>query len=154
MKTKHISWDMLKNYWIETNHFSSHPNKNFQEIVTQLGPFKIECDDPTYQAYGLFDKNKLIGVTQLIEWSPEKSWIRFRTINIRKDYRKQGLAWKLLLDALNEWNYEFLFGWLRQDYYHTSFFSKFTRITPFMKDGYSHIPHCAILANIEKIKLS
>ena len=147
METRQISWETLKAYWKEVNHFNFHPGKKYKEIITQLGPFKIECE-PRCQAYGLFD-NKLIGVTQLTEWSPQKSWIRFRTINIREEYRNQELGWKLLLDALNEWNYEFLFGWLRQDYYHARFFSKFTQITPFMKDDYSLIPHCAILTKIK-----
>ena len=113
-----IPFSRLVQYWKTVNHFNDL-NKKYKPFVKRLGPFQITFDNPKYKCYGLFDqycgKEKMIGGTQLMEWEPNT--IRFRTINIIKEYRHQDLGWCLLEAAYKEdWqDYENLFGWMKID---------------------------------------
>jgi len=105
-----INFQECVKYWKEVNHFND-PNKIYNENVKKLGPFKQTIENPKFKCYGLFD-DYLIGVTQLIEW--DISTIRFRTINIRKEWRQKELGAFLLQEAYEkDWsNYLKMFGWM------------------------------------------
>ena len=55
----------------------------------------------------------MIGETQLVEWN--SAVVRFRTINIRKEWRNQNLGWCLLEESFNQdWSdHMSMFGWLK-----------------------------------------
>lgn len=125
MIAKQIEFETLKNYWIEVDHFKD-PNKRIVEVIRHLGPHTTTYSDPRRIAYGLYDDNKLIGATQLVQWSA--THIRYRTLNIREEYRGQGLGWKLLQSAyeqdwLGQGN---LFGWIRDTHYNWALAHGFT----------------------------
>jgi hypothetical protein len=113
---KQIDFETLKNYWIEVDHFKD-PNKRIVEVIKHLGPHTTPYNDPKRIAYGLYDGDKLIGATQLVQWSP--THVRYRTLNIREEYRGIGLGWFLLSSA---WDTDWkdcgkLFGWVRNTHY-------------------------------------
>jgi GNAT superfamily N-acetyltransferase len=114
-KVKPISFDQCKEYWIEVDHFED-PKKKILEYVKTLGPFVTDLEDPQRQAYGLFDNDELIGVTQLVRWSDE--WVRYRTINIRKSYRGRSLGALLIKEAYDrDWSHmPYLFGWTKKSH--------------------------------------
>lgn len=113
---REIDYETLKRYWIEVDHFQD-PNKKIIEIIKYLGPHVTPYTNPRRIAYGLYDKNELIGVTQLVQWN--ETHIRYRTLNIRKQYRGQGLGWFLLLTSYNRhWKGSGnLFGWVIDTHY-------------------------------------
>lgn len=150
MEVRRITWTELKKYWERYNHFGD--NKKYDRVVTQLGPYKCQYENPRCQAYGLFDRTKLIGVTQLTEWS--KTWTRHRTIRISKSYRGRKLGWYLLLGALEDgWHgFQHNFGWVREDRIHFDYYKPFKKISPFVDDGYSNVKHCGILAKVKDIR--
>lgn len=120
IEIEEISFEQLVEYWKEVDHFGD-PNKIYRPLVSRLGPFRTSIDNPISKCYGLYDRHPevnfdgIIGVTQLYEWDP--GVVRFRTINIRKEWRHQDLGWCLLEEAFEEdWsNYLKLFGWMRLD---------------------------------------
>lgn len=116
MDIKEIDFETLKNYWIEVDHFKDL-NKRIVEIIQYLGPHTTPYKDPRRIAYGLYSDNTLIGATQLVQWN--KTHIRYRTLNIRKEYRGHDLGWRLLSIAYNrDWQgYGNLFGWIRDAHY-------------------------------------
>lgn len=115
MIVKEIDFKTLKDYWIEVGHF--HPDQNIPELVKNLGHHRTIYDNPERISYGLYDNNYLIGGTQLVRWNEDR--IRYRTINIRKEYRGQGLGWFLLVSAYNlHWKGKGnLFGWIKDTHY-------------------------------------
>jgi hypothetical protein len=110
-----ISFSDCRAYWLSVDHFRD-PNKHILEFVKRLGPFETKLCEPSRQAYGLFDGERLVGVTQLVQWSDE--WLRYRTINILKEYRGQDNGWYLLKTAYHlDWKHmPYLFGWVRRDH--------------------------------------
>jgi len=119
MDVNRISFDALKSYWIEVDHFGN-PKKKIREVVRCLGTHESSLEDPRRISYGLFDGNRLIGVTHLVEWSSH--WLRYRTINVHQDYRGRNLGWFLLRSAVNldwqEWKRSgnYVFGWVKRDH--------------------------------------
>lgn len=113
---KKIDFETIKNYWIEVDHFKD-PKKNIVEVVKHLGPHTTIYHDPRRISYGLYDNDKLIGATQLIQWDENR--VRYRTLNIRKEYRGKDLGWFLLSNSYErDWkNYGKLFGWIRDSHY-------------------------------------
>jgi N-acetylglutamate synthase-like GNAT family acetyltransferase len=116
MNVSRISFDELKSYWIEVDHFKV-PNKKIREVVRQLGPYKCEMTDPRRFSYGLYDGEELVGVTHLVQWSDQL--VRYRTLNVRRSHRGRGLGSFLLTCAINmDWKSSDhdLFGWIRRDH--------------------------------------
>lgn len=119
MDISRISFDEIKAYWIEVDHFAN-PNKKIREIVRRLGVRESTIDEPRRFSYGLFDDRRLIGVTHLVEWS--RYWLRYRTINVRKQYRGRDLGWFLLRSAVDmdwrDWKSpdRYVFGWIKRDH--------------------------------------
>lgn len=119
MDVSHISFDQLKDYWAEVDHFRD-PDKKFREVVHRLGPYTSKLSDPRRFSYGLFDGPDLVGATHLVQWSD--SLIRYRTLNVREAYRGRGLGAHLLCEAVNldwrDWKSaeNALFGWIRRDH--------------------------------------
>lgn len=113
---RHIDFETLKNYWIEVDHFKD-PNKRIVDVIKHLGPHTTPYTDPRRIAYGLYSSDTLIGATQLVQWN--KTHIRYRTLNIREQYRGQGLGWYLLSSAYEkDWKgCGKLFGWIRNTHY-------------------------------------
>jgi len=127
MVVKQINFDTLKNYWIEVDHFKD-PNKKIVEIIKTLGPHTTKETDPIRIAYGLYDTDVLVGATQLVKWSAEL--VRYRTLNVRKEYRGKDLGWYLLESA---WNKDWigqgkLFGWVRDTHYDWAIKHNFTEL--------------------------
>lgn len=116
MIVKEISFETIKQYWIKVDHFND-PNKKIVEIIKTLGPYSTPYTNPRKISYGLFDKDKLIGATHLVQWSENQ--VRYRTLNILKEYRGNDLGWYLLETAYNkDWkNCGNLFGWIRDTHY-------------------------------------
>ena len=116
MNVARISFDDLKSYWIEVDHFKD-PNKKFREVVHRLGPYESELIDPRRFSYGLYDDAELVGVTHLVQWS--EALVRYRTLNVRHSHRGGDLGWFLLKSAIGmDWNSpdQDLFGWIRRDH--------------------------------------
>lgn len=119
MDVRHISFEDIKAYWIEVDHFRD-PAKRIREVVARLGPMKSPLSDPRRRSYGLFDGDTLIGATHLVQW--DDHWIRYRTLNVRTAHRGQGLGWTLLRRAVEmDWRDSGLdatdvLGWIRRDH--------------------------------------
>ena len=113
---KQIDFKTLKNYWIEVDHFKD-PNKRIVEVIKYLGPHTTPYSDPKRIAYGLYSNDVLIGATQLVQWN--ETHVRYRTLNVRQEYRGQGLGWLLLSTAYEkDWvGHGNLFGWIRNTHY-------------------------------------
>lgn len=113
---KQIDFETLKNYWIEVDHFKD-PNKRIVEVIKYLGPHTTPYSDPRRIAYGLYSNDTLIGATQLVQWS--ETHVRYRTLNVREEYRGQSLGWMLLSTAYKkDWvGHGNLFGWIRDTHY-------------------------------------
>jgi len=124
MKVCKIDFEVIKQYWIEVDHFRE-PNKLIKPFVRRLGPHKTIFDNPRRIAYGLFCDGKLIGVTQLVQWS--NTQVRYRTLNIRENFRGKNLGWYLLETAYNtDWRgCGNLFGWVRDTHYEWALRHKF-----------------------------
>lgn len=116
MIVKEITFETIKQYWIEVNHFND-PNKKIVEIIKKLGPYSTTYSDPRRISYGLFDKDRLIGVTHLVQWTENQ--VRYRTLNVRKEYRGNNLGWFLLENSYKkDWQgCGNLFGWIRDTHY-------------------------------------
>ncbi len=116
LRIEPISFSTIKTYWIEVDHFQD-PNKTYVEFPRTLGHLSSNIQSPKSQCYGLYATTQLIGVTQLIEWAP--LMVRYRTINIRPEYRGQDLGYFLLETAVTrDWqNFRQLFGWVRRPHY-------------------------------------
>lgn len=116
MNVVRISFNDLKSYWIEVDHFKN-PDKNIREVVRQLGPYKTEIADPRRFSYGLFDGSALVGVTHLVQWSD--CLVRYRTLNVRPSRRGRDLGLFLLSSAISmDWSSSDndLFGWIRREH--------------------------------------
>jgi hypothetical protein len=126
MIVKKISFEEISKYWIEVNHFG--PNKTIKETVKYLGPYVSPFNNPRRFSYGLFNNNTLIGVTHLVEWS--HSHVRYRTINIKSEYRGCGLGWNLIKQAWNtDWkSYTSLFGYVKRSHYEWTVNHNFSEI--------------------------
>lgn len=113
---KQIDFETLKNYWIEVDHFKD-PNKRIVEVIKYLGPHTTPYSDPRRIAYGLYSNDILIGATQLVQWN--KTHVRYRTLNVREEYRGQDLGWLLLSTAYKkDWQgCGNLFGWIRDTHF-------------------------------------
>jgi N-acetylglutamate synthase-like GNAT family acetyltransferase len=116
MNVAWISFNDLKSYWIEVDHFKD-PDKNIRELVRHLGPYKTQEIDPRRFSYGLYDGSDLVGVTHLVQWSDRL--VRYRTLNVRPSHRGRDLGLFLLSSAIHmDWNSSDhdLFGWIRRDH--------------------------------------
>ena len=119
MDVNRISFDDLKAYWVEVDHFGV-AGKKFRNVVRSLGDYRSTLADPTRFSYGLFDSGELIGVTHLVQWDEE--WLRYRTLNIRQAFRDQNLGWYLLSTAVKmDWKDKllaptYMFGWVRREH--------------------------------------
>jgi len=114
-EVRHIDFETLKKWWIKTDHFKV-PDKQYNRIVTKLGPYRSLITEPRVFEYGLFDGEKHIGVTQLQEWDEET--VRWRTINVLPEYRGEDLAWFMLREAWKkDWQeYPYFMGWFVMQY--------------------------------------
>lgn len=114
MNVDYLLFNELKDYWKSVKHFDD--NKKYVEIIKHLGPFTSVYDDPKRKCYGLFDNDKLIGATMLVQWSPDV--VRYRTINIVKEHRGKDLGWDLLRKAWDmDWqDQRLLMGWIKEDH--------------------------------------
>jgi N-acetylglutamate synthase-like GNAT family acetyltransferase len=116
MDVERISFDDLKSYWIEVDHFKD-PNKKIRELVRKLGPYESEMMDPRRFSYGLYDKGELVGATHLVQWSDHL--VRYRTLNVRQSHRGKDHGSFLLKSAINmDWHSSDhdLFGWIRREH--------------------------------------
>ena len=143
MEVTQISFDDLKSYWVEVDHFGV-PDKIIREVVRRLGPYESLITDPRRASYGLFDGEHLVGVTHLMQWND--SWVRYRTVNIRRSHRGRDLGWFLLSSAINmdwqDWKTadKYVFGWVKRDHQAWSINHDFK---PF--DGSWHDDHTAMI---------
>ena len=141
---KKITFPEIKNYWIEVDHFKE-PNKKVIEVITSLGHLKNTLEQPRRQSYGLFLRERLIGVTKLVEW--ENEFVRYRTLNIRKEFRGSDLGWSLLMEAYSDgWQQRNLFGWVRRSHYDWSRSKGFVEL-----DGIWNEDHIAMVLKKENI---
>lgn len=117
MNINKISFSEIKSFWIREKHFNNVHKKTINEKIDSLGPYKCEIENPKIQAYGLFDADNLIGVTQIQEWKNDT--VRWRTNNIIPSYRGNDLAWFLLRNVVkDDWSdFKMLFGWFRESAY-------------------------------------
>jgi len=119
MDVARISFEDLKSYWIEIDHFED-PDKKIREIVRRLGPYQSTLADPRRFSYGLFDEKHLVGVTHLVQWSD--NLVRYRTLNVRQSHRGRNLGSFLLSAAIDlDWRDRksadrYLFGWIRREH--------------------------------------
>lgn len=116
MDVARISFSLLKSYWIEVDHFKD-PDKNIRELVRRLGPYVSELSDPRRFSYGLYDNEKLVGVTHLVQWSD--ALVRYRTLNVLQSHRGRDLGAFLLGSAIKlDWRGldHDLFGWIRREH--------------------------------------
>jgi len=118
IEVRRIPFDVLKQYWIEVDHFRN-PDKKIREVVRVLGPYECTIEDPRRESYGLFQGDDLIGVTHLVQW--DDRWLRYRTLNIRESHQgPEDLGWILLRRAIDQdwrdWKADgrYLFGWIRR----------------------------------------
>ena len=135
MDIKEIDFETLKNYWIDVDHFKD-PNKRIVEVIRYLGPHTTPYSDPRRIAYGLYDKDKLIGATQLVHWN--EGQVRYRTLNVREEYRGRGLGFLLLSTAYErDWQgWGNLFGWIRDTHYEWAKRHDFFEIDQEWTDGH------------------
>jgi hypothetical protein len=138
MKVKQIDFDTLKDYWIEVDHFKD-PNKRIVEVIRYLGPHTTPYSSPKRTAYGMYTPDReLIGATQLVQWN--ESHVRYRTLNIREEYRGVGLGWQLLRKAWIDFkgldSTDNLFGWIRHTHYDWAEAHGFTVIDDCWIDGH------------------
>lgn len=135
MIVKQIDFEALKNYWIEVDHFKD-PNKRIVEIIRYLGPHTTPYSDPKRIAYGLYSNNNLIGATQLVQWN--KTHVRYRTLNVRSEYRGKGLGWFLLASAWEkDWKGQGkLFGWVRHTHHEWATRHSFNEIDSYWVDNH------------------
>lgn len=125
MKVEKISYETLKKYWIEVDHFQDS-NKRYSQHIYTLGPYKTLFKNPKSICYGLF-ADRLIGATQLVQWDHR---VRYRTINIRPEYRGQDLGWHLLKTAWNDWQaFDTMIGWIRKSHYNWSIQHGFKQVS-------------------------
>lgn len=111
MDIKRIDFNTLKLYWKEVQHFDA--NHEIKDVIKVLGAHITPYSNPKRICYGLYTSNTLVGATQLVQWN--KGVVRYRTINIRKQYRGNDLGWFLLENAYKlDWtDNNSLFGWVK-----------------------------------------
>ena len=114
LQVRAVRFDELVDYWRETRHFPDE-DKVYTEVLGYLGPFQRTVVEPRRISYGLFHGSRMMGATHVTEWSEE--WIRFRTINIRPEYRGLDLGWQFLDSVLKrDWaDRKTVFGWFRRE---------------------------------------
>lgn len=148
MEVVRISFDELKSYWIEVDHFKD-TNKKIREVVRSLGPYKNKIDDPRRFSYGLYDGKTLAGVTHLVQWSDKL--VRYRTLNVRPEHRNKNLGWFLLSSAVHmDWMSSGLdlFGWIRRDHQTWANLHGFKQL-----DGQWHDDHIAMTKTLGEIQV-
>ncbi len=139
MDVNRISFDQLKAYWVEVDHFGV-AGKKFRNVVRTLGDYRSTLADPARFSYGLFDSGELIGVTHLVQW--DEDWLRYRTLNIRQAYRSRNLGWYLLRTAVaQDWKDRvpaptYIFGWVRREHQAWSITHGFTPADGRWVDGH------------------
>lgn len=113
---RRITFAQLRNYWLEVDHFKD-PNKRIIEVINTLGPHETPYKNPRRIAYGLYDGDRIIGATQIVQW--DANLVRYRTLNVREEYRGEGLGWEMLKTAWDaDWQgHGKLFGWIRDTHY-------------------------------------
>ena len=134
MDIKKIDFETLKLYWKDTGHFPG--NHIVKDVIRVLGPHITPYSSPKRIAYGLYSNSVLIGATQLVQW--DKDTVRYRTINIRKSYRGNGLGWHLLNTAFEQdWNNnKKLFGWVKLTHFDWARKHNFKEIDSDWTDGH------------------
>ena len=60
------------------------------------GDWKELLEDPRAIYYALLDGDKIVGNVFIYNWEGEKDYIKIMNIAVDADYRKQGLAHRLL----------------------------------------------------------
>lgn len=145
MIVKNIELETLYNYWIEVDHFGVK-DKVIVDHISTLGPHITTFTDPKKISYGLYDNDYLIGVTQLVEW--DETRIRYRTVNIRKEYRGKDLGWFLLKTAWKrDWtDNKYLFGWIKDTHYRWAVEHDFAEIDIRWQDN-----HTGMIRNMDDI---
>lgn len=120
---KEISWETFIMFLYRSNHVTFEHMRSTKEYCGYLSNLKSIVDNPKYKFYGLFDTNDLVGVTSLCEfWDGHvipKDTLRYRFIFLNPEYRKNGLAGKLLhyVKNLPEWrDYKRLFGYAKESH--------------------------------------
>lgn len=83
-----------------------HGNDVYQIAVFDKTCFPTECwqedewkellADPRSIYYALMDAGEIAGNVFIYNWKGERDYIKIMTIAVREDYRKQGLAHKML----------------------------------------------------------
>ena len=148
MDVTRISFEDLKSYWIEIDHFED-PDKKIREIVRRLGPYEMTITDPRRFSYGLFDGRRLVGVTHLVHWS--ENLVRYRTLNVRQSHRGRDLGAFLLRAAVNmdwqDWKSADMsvFGWIRRDHQPWALLQGFKPL-----DGSWHNDHIAMTKPLDE----
>ena len=68
-----------------------------------------------------------------MKWN--ETHIRYRTLNVKKQYRGKNLGWYLLSNAWNDWkNQGKLFGWIRDTHYDWAVKHNFVKIQNYWTD--------------------
>lgn len=118
-----IDFETIVEFWKEQEHF--HPRKKFVEKLGWLGLNICHLKNPITQAYGLYLEGELISATQIQVW--DNNTIRWRTINVKEEYRGDNLGWKFLSNVLQDWKeYDVVFGWVRENIYEWAIKNGFT----------------------------
>lgn len=95
-----IEWETFVKFLFSRSHITLEHVQGMSEYCGKLGIFKSKNKSPKYTHYGLFDDNKLIGVTSIQEFSdfvylPNDS-VRYRYLYVDEEYRGNDLAYKML----------------------------------------------------------
>lgn len=121
LQIREVTFDDLKEFWIDHNHFENPNIKRYPHHVKFLGDHKSTYDEPAWKCYGLFYKDKfgeqMIGGTMLTQWQPHR--VRYRTIHIDPAFRGHDLGWYLIENA---WNMHWvgmghLWGYIKDNHY-------------------------------------
>ena len=97
---KEINWETFVKFLFSRSHITLDHLQQMGEYCGYLGILKSKNESPKYNHYGLYDVNKLIGVTSIQEFSdhlhlPDNA-VRYRYLYIDEEYRGNDLAYKML----------------------------------------------------------
>ncbi|NQY99630.1 MAG: hypothetical protein HRT45_03055 [Bdellovibrionales bacterium] len=142
---KAISFEEISDFWRETNHFRGSDSVS-KVYVRHLGPYLSEFEKPPFQSFAFADGEEIVAATQLVNWN--KSWVRYRTIHVRQQYRGAGLGHELLrLAHQNYWPNKHVFGWVRRTHLDWSLKHGFERLTEAWYDD--HTPMLKIASRFQ-----